>query len=157
MTILCVQLYIFDKCINDPNVHEWLHHIGFCILGIPNIQTPTSTLYFDVYLILPDWRLAFSGIPYYTNTPLNELIPIPLNIPNLAYDFPYLVAKIGISLIPMPSLILGVLLMKKGYTDFGFMLVLMFISCLPVTFLLIQNVHTYNIIEWINNIVQFYL
>jgi hypothetical protein len=154
--IICAQLYIINGCINDPNVHEWLHHIALCILGIPNIQTPISTLYPSIYLVLPDWRLAFPGIPYYTNTPLNELTLIPLNIPNLAWDFPYLAAKIGVSLIPMPLLIFGVLLMKKGYTDFGFMLILMFIIYLPATFSLIQDIHRYNIIEWINNIMQFY-
>ncbi len=154
--IIYTQLYIFSRCINDPVVHEWLHHIGLCILGIPNVQAPSATYYFGIYLVLPDWRLMFVGIPYYASAPTNQLIVIPLNTPSLAVDFPYLIAKIGVTIIPVSMLIIGVILMRKNHEYIGLILISTSVVPLIIALLLIQDIHSANMYEWLNNIVQFY-
>jgi len=82
-----ILLELVDKCIVEPNTHEWLHHIGACLSNVPNIQLP-------MMVIVPFWTIPFV---------------------QLTVNFPYMVAN-AISLgMWVPFFMLGVLLWKKDH------------------------------------------
>jgi len=150
---ILIRLYIYN-----PYYHEWLHHIGLCLDNTPNVQTPFATYPLTLYLILPDWIIAISGIPFTTSTSINQLVIIPLNISELGVNFPYIVSNLVLFTIPsILGIISGIGYMKTGsviFINLMFVTIALFICSLIIS---LFTVSYYNIIEWINNAVNFSL
>lgn len=137
-SIVILLSYLSNMCIVDPSLHEWLHHIGACISGIPNIQLPTQTILLTPCLILPEQSLQ-----------------IPLMDISTTFNFPYLITRL---VLLIPLIISTILTMVGWWKDLPLLFSISFsitVTLIIICILVIPWVNEQNIIEWINNILQY--
>jgi len=94
LVIIILVDRLVNLCISYPPTHEWLHHIGADLSGIPNVQLPFETLFYVPIYIHPLGIIAFPGQTVYSPEPTFEPTFIPLADFSLATNFPYITARL---------------------------------------------------------------
>lgn len=152
VTIILVNLVFF--CISQPSTHEWLHHIGACLSGIPNIQLPFETrLYVPIY-VYPLGIIAFPGQIIYSPV---EPTFIPLADLSLATNFPYITARLVVLVPILIDSILMVAAWKRG-SIFWFSVFCGVLAGLVVfAILTLPDINTASDMEWLNDVLHFFL
>jgi len=153
VTIILVDRLVFF-CISCPSTHEWLHHIGACLSGIPNIQLPLETRFYVPIYVHPLGIIAYSGQPIYTTV---ELTFIPLADLSLAVNFPYITARL---VLLVPILIDSILMIIAWKRDSGFwfsVLCGVLAGLVMFAILTVPDINTASNIEWLNDALHFFL